>query len=103
MAGGERERHGWPVIDDGPLVGCDKQRAGTPHPRSGVPALPLVTPCKFTNLVSRERHAQEVDAGPAGQYGVSAGIPEATSRDRATGFDEDASSHESQTCQILMS
>ena len=49
MAGGERERHGWPVIDDGPLVGCDKQRSGTPHPRSGVPALPLVTPYKFTN------------------------------------------------------
>ena len=49
MAGGNRERHGWTAIDDGQLVGCDKQRAGTPNHRSGVPALPLVTPYKFTN------------------------------------------------------
>ena len=31
------------------LVGCDKQRAGTPIHRHGVPALALVTPYKFTN------------------------------------------------------
>ena len=40
---------GCPGIDDGQLVGCDKQRAGTPNHRHGVPALPLVTPYKFTN------------------------------------------------------
>ena len=37
-----------PVIDDVQSVGCDKQRAGTPNQRHGVPALPLVTPYKFT-------------------------------------------------------
>ena len=31
------------------LVGCDKQRAGTPIHRHGVPALPLVTPYKSTD------------------------------------------------------
>lgn len=41
--------HGRPIIDDVKSVGCDQQRAGTPHHRHGVPALPLVTPCKFTN------------------------------------------------------
>ncbi len=37
-------RNGWPVINDGPLVGCDKQRAGTLPGRSGVPALRLSHP-----------------------------------------------------------
>ena len=36
-------------IDHAQLVGCDKQRAGTPDYRHGVPALALVTPYKFTN------------------------------------------------------
>ena len=40
---------GEPVIDDAQSVGCDKHRAGTPNQRHGVPALPLVTPYKFTN------------------------------------------------------
>ena len=31
------------------LVGCDKQRAGTPNGCRGVPALSLVTPYEFTN------------------------------------------------------
>jgi|GEM_PF-4735355 len=44
--------HGRPAIDDAQLVGCDKQRAGTPVHRHGVPALPLVTPYKFTNWVA---------------------------------------------------
>jgi len=35
---------GWPVVDDGQLVGCDKQRAGTPIRWSGVPALRLSHP-----------------------------------------------------------
>ena len=38
-----------PESDARLLVGCDKQRAGTPYHPLGVPALPLVTPYKFTN------------------------------------------------------
>ena len=34
---------------DAQFLGCDKQRAGTPNHRHGVPALPLVTPYKLTN------------------------------------------------------
>ncbi|RLT22199.1 MAG: hypothetical protein DWI29_00870 [Planctomycetota bacterium] len=30
-------------------VGCDKQRAGTPNHKHGVPALALVPPCKITD------------------------------------------------------
>ena len=61
----EPEPHGWPIIDDGQLV--DKQRAGTPHHRSGVPALPLVTPYKFTNwpavtCVHQESRQRNLDA-----------------------------------------
>ena len=33
----------------GPIVGCDKQRAGTPNQRQGVPALRLVTQDRDTN------------------------------------------------------
>ncbi len=36
--------HGRPVIDPSQVVGCDKQRAGTPNHAHGVPAPPLVTP-----------------------------------------------------------
>lgn len=43
------ENHDWRVTDDGKLVGCDQQRAGTLNHESGVPALPLVTRYKFTN------------------------------------------------------
>jgi hypothetical protein len=42
-------RHVRPVIDDGQLVGYDEQRAGIPNHGHGVPALTLITPCKFTN------------------------------------------------------
>ena len=44
-----RWKHSRPVIDHSQVVGCDKQRAGTPNQRNGVPALALVTPYKFTN------------------------------------------------------
>ena len=36
--------HGWLFFGHAHVVGCDKQRAGTPNHRHGVPALPLVTP-----------------------------------------------------------
>ena len=32
-------RHGWPVIDDAQLVGCDKPRAGTPYKFTNWPAV----------------------------------------------------------------
>ena len=48
---------GRPVIDHTHLVGCDKQREGTPYHRHRVPALPLVTPCKFTNWPAVLRHS----------------------------------------------
>lgn len=37
------------VVDKMQLVGCDKQREGTPNQRHGVPALALVTPYRFMN------------------------------------------------------
>ena len=36
-------------LEHAQTVGCDKQRAGTPIYRHGVPALALVTPYKSTN------------------------------------------------------
>ena len=57
--------HGWLVIDDVQLVGCDKLRAGTPIHGLGVPALPLVTPCRFANWPAVQRHATDMNVHPA--------------------------------------
>ena len=53
--------HGRQNIDDAQLVGCDKQCAGTPNHRHGVPALALVTPYKFTNWAALEIPQQTQD------------------------------------------
>ena len=48
------------------VVGCDSQRADTPKSCCGVPALPLVTPYKFTNRPAR----QAIYDGLSGLYSV---------------------------------
>ena len=60
-----RKSHGLRVIDDGQSVACDKQRAGTPNHKHGVPALALVTPYKFTNWPTVPGAVRQLTCGRA--------------------------------------